>query len=118
MVPTLPFAKPPNARASRAQRSVFEKPNRMLDVIVHTRPVKMVGFRPYRSDARPHQIPVRDWDSEKMADVVPAHCAILSVGTLKDSIISGRYGKTEVRAIGSAKRHIAAANIRQMLLSY
>jgi hypothetical protein len=27
---------------------------------------------------------------------------------LNDSIISGRYGKTDVNATGSAKRHIAA----------
>lgn len=106
-VPILPFARPPNARARRAQSSVLEKPKRMLDVMVQIKATRMVGFRPYRSDARPHQIPVRLWDNEKMADVVPAHWATLSVGTLNDSIISGRYGKTEVKAIGSANRHIA-----------
>jgi hypothetical protein len=107
MVPTLPLAKPPKARASRAASRVFEKPNRRLEVMVQTRPAKMVGLRPKRSAALPHRMPVSDCDSEKMADVVPAHWAILSVGTSNDSIISGRYGKTEVNAIGSAKRQIA-----------
>ena len=50
----------------------------------------MAGLRPNRSDALPHAIAVTHWLSEKDADVNPAHFATWSVGTLKDSIISGR----------------------------
>jgi hypothetical protein len=46
-----------------------------------------------------------------MADVVPAQNATSASGTLKDSIISGRYGKIEVREIGSANRHIAVLKL-------
>ncbi len=119
MVPTLPLANPPNARERSAQRRVFEKPNSTLEIMVQNKDIRMVSFRPNRSDAWPHQMPVRDCDREKMADVVPAHCAILSVGTLNDSISSGRYGNTEVRATGSANRHIAASQLSdQMSLEF
>ena len=43
-------------------------------------------------------MPVRHWLSEKIPDVIPAHLATLFFGTLKLSIISGRYGNTEVNA--------------------
>jgi hypothetical protein len=46
-----------------------------------------------------------------MAEVMPAQRAISFSGTPNHSIISGRYGKTEVKAIGSAKRHIAVLTV-------
>jgi hypothetical protein len=42
-----------------------------------------------------------------MAEQMPAHFPILFSGMPKDFTNSGIYGKTEVLAIGSAKRHIA-----------
>jgi hypothetical protein len=41
-----------------------------------------------------------------MAEVRPAHFATSDWGTPTLSIISGRYGRYEVTAMGSAKRHI------------
>ena len=57
---------------------------------------------------------VTAWAIEKMAEVMPAQRAMSFSATPKDSIISGMYGKTDVRAIGSAKRHIAAFNSQSM----
>jgi hypothetical protein len=45
-----------------------------------------------------------------MADVIPAHFATSDSWIPKYSIISGRYGKIEVMAIGSATRHIAESS--------
>ena len=50
---------------------------------------------------------VQHWAIEKIADMIPAHFPTSLGGTSKDSIISGRYGKTLVRDMGSAKRHSA-----------
>jgi hypothetical protein len=55
----------------------------------------------------PQGMPVRAWQKEKVAEVKPAQRAMSFSGTPNDSIISGTYGKMEVRAMGSAKRHIA-----------
>jgi hypothetical protein len=67
----------------------------------------IIGFRPNRSEARPQGIAVQHWAIEKMADMIPAHFPTSLGGTPKDSIISGRYGKTLVKDMGSAKRHSA-----------
>lgn len=70
--------------------------------IVDDNPVIMAGFLPNRSDARPHATAKTDWLREKTALVKPAHQAMSSSATPKLPIISGRYGKTEVIARGSA----------------
>lgn len=67
----------------------------------------IVGFLPNRSDALPHGTAVQLWANEKTADVMPAHLATSFCSTPKLLIISGRYGKTEVKASGSAKRATA-----------
>jgi hypothetical protein len=74
-------------------------------------PTSITGLRPYLSDAAPQSNPVKAWHIEKIADAAPAQRAMSFSGTPKDSIISGRYGKTEVNAIGSAKRHIAGREV-------
>jgi hypothetical protein len=84
-----------------------ENPNRSIVHMVLNNPINRIGFLPNLSEAAPHMSPVQAWQTEKMAETAPAARAISFSGTPKDSIISGRYGKTEVRAIGSAKRHIA-----------
>lgn len=62
----------------------------------------MVGFRPIRSESMPQGTAVRLWAMLKTAPVRPAHCATFSRFTPKLRIISGRYGKTDVKARGSA----------------
>jgi hypothetical protein len=108
MIPTLPLHAPCSDLIARAHGRDFERPKRTLVIMVQVRPINMTGFRPNRSEPRPHAMAVTHWLREKAADVRPAHFAIWSGGTLNDSIISGRYGKTDVKATGSAKRHIAA----------
>jgi len=89
MIPTLPFDKPCADLATNAHTKDVEKPKSRLDAIVHVNAMRMTGFRPSLSDARPQAIPVNAWDNEKTADVRPAYFATCSVGTLKDCIISG-----------------------------
>jgi hypothetical protein len=79
-------------------------------MVLHS-PSSIIGFRPYRSDKAPQNNPVKAWHMQNIADAIPAHRATSSTGTPKDSIISGRYGETDVRAIGSAKRHIAGREV-------
>jgi hypothetical protein len=74
-----------------------------------------MGFRPYLSDAAPQSSPVQAWHMGNMADVTPAQRAMSFLGMPNDSIISGRYGKTEVSAIGSAKRHIADDEVSRFI---
>lgn len=108
-IPTFPFPKPCSARAAMAMGRLVEKPQISIVIMVLNKPMSMMGFLPKRSDAAPHGIPVKAWLMEKMAEASPAQRAMSFSGTPKDSIISGMYGKTEVRAIGSAKRHIAVS---------
>jgi hypothetical protein len=61
-------------------------------------------------------MPVQAWHMEKMADTNPAQRAMSFSGTPKNSIISGRYGFTDVRAMGSAKRHIAGGEVSDLLM--
>jgi hypothetical protein len=88
-----------------AHLRLLEKPKSMLDIMAHDNANRMIGFRPYVSDALPQGIAVRAWLTEKTAEVMPAHLATSLRGTLNDSIISGRYGNTLDKAMGSASRH-------------
>jgi hypothetical protein len=58
-------------------------------IMVAVKPIRIVGFRPNLSEARPHRIAVRHCESEKTADVIPAHFATSFLSTPKLSIISG-----------------------------
>lgn len=67
-----------------------------------TRPMSIVGFRPILSLRRPQKIAHKLCETENVDPTNPAHFATFVSGTPKLLIISGRYGKTEVRASGSA----------------
>jgi hypothetical protein len=86
-------------------------PSISMEHMVLKSPRRMIGFRPYLSDAVPQISPVQAWQMGNMADVIPAQRAMSFLGMPNDSIISGRYGNTEVSAIGSAKRHIAGDEV-------
>jgi hypothetical protein len=75
MIPTLPLLRPATALTMIAQARVLEKPKSMNEHIVHVRAMRITGFRPNLSDARPQGIPVRHWEREKTAEVMPAHLA-------------------------------------------
>ncbi len=107
MMPTLPLPAPDSALTAIAIGTLVEKPQTKLVIMVLVSPSNITGFLPNLSEARPQAMPVKHWENEKTADVIPAHFATSFLGTLKLSIISGRYGKTDVKATGSAKRHIA-----------
>jgi hypothetical protein len=87
------------------------KPHKSIVHMVLNRPISTIGFRPYLSEATPQSRPVEAWHMEKIAEAAPAQRAMSFSGMPKDSIISGRYGKTEVSAMGSAKRHIAGGEV-------
>jgi hypothetical protein len=70
-------------------------------------PIRMAGFRPYRSEKRPHWIPMKACERANVAEQRPAHLPTSAWGIWKDSIISGRYGSSDVLAMGSANRHNA-----------
>lgn len=89
MIPTFPFEAPAKDLAAIAHARFREKPKQRLASMVQTMLVRMMGFRPKLSEARPQAMPVRDWLKAKTADVMPAHFATSGLGTLKDSIISG-----------------------------
>lgn len=76
--------------------------------MVLTNPIRMMGFLPNLSDAVPHGTAVALCDIENMAPVMPAHRATSFFSMPKLAIISGRYGKTDVNASGSANRATAA----------
>lgn len=107
IIPTFPLPAPARARATKAIGRLVENPHSKLVTIVFVRPTRITDLRPNRSLARPQGIPVRHWQILNIATAMPAHFAISVSGTPKDSIISGRYGKTLVRAIGSANRQSA-----------
>lgn len=75
--------------------------------MVLSRPMRMVGFRPMLSESRPQGTAVTLCASEKTADVTPAQKATSFFSMPKLWIISGRYGKTDVKASGS--ENLAAA---------
>ena len=89
MIPTFPFDSPCNDLAMNAHIRDLEKPKSTLDIIVQVRAPTIIGFRPHLSEARPHAMPVRHCESEKIADIIPAYLATLSSGMLKDLTISG-----------------------------
>jgi hypothetical protein len=89
-MPTFPLLAPERALATIAHFRLREKPKSKLENIAHVKASRIVGFRPYLSDARPQGMAVRHWLAEKTADVMPAHLATSVRGTLNDSIISGR----------------------------
>lgn len=84
-------------------------PHITKQTIVLNRPVNMTGFRPNLSDAFPHGTAAILCAIENTAPVRPAHLATSFFSTPKLCIISGRYGKTEVRAKGSANLATARA---------
>lgn len=86
---SVPLDKPWNDLATNAHSRDLEKPNTMLEAMVHMRPSIIAGLRPIRSESQPQDIPVRHCDIEKTADMSPAYFATCSVGTLKDWTISG-----------------------------
>ena len=90
------------ARMVMAMGKLVDMPQKKKQIMVLARPVRMTGLRPNLSDALPQATAVRLWETEKMAPVRPAHLATSSFSTPKLAIISGRYGKTEVSARGSA----------------
>jgi hypothetical protein len=57
--------------------------------MVQVRPTKIAGFRPNLSDALPQSTAVRHCESEKTAEVMPAHFATFFLSIPKLSIISG-----------------------------
>jgi hypothetical protein len=85
-----------------AAARVVDMPHSMKHIMVVNRPMSMVVFLPMRSDAQPQKMAVELCDMEKVAPIRPAHFAISSFLIPKLWTISGRYGKTDVRARGSA----------------
>lgn len=111
IMPTLPLPAPCNALATIANGKLLLNPQSKLISMVEVKPRRMAGLRPYRSEKRPHGIPIKAWKSEKTAAHMPAHFPTSFCGIPNDSTISGRYGYSEVEARGSAKRHIAMRSI-------
>lgn len=54
-----------------AQGRDVENPHKTLMIMVDTRPSRMTGFRPKKSDALPHIIAVQHWLRLKTALVIP-----------------------------------------------
>jgi len=84
-----PLHPPAKARAVIAIGRVVDIPHITLVIMVNVRPIKIVGFLPNLSDARPQTIAVRHCESEKTADVMPAHLGTSFLSMPKLSIISG-----------------------------
>ena len=97
ITPTFPFTEPDKPRATIAHARDRERPKNRLASIVQSKPTRITGFRPNRSEARPQKRPVSAWLKEKTADVIPAHLATLFFGTSKLSIISGCVKSVLVR---------------------
>lgn len=79
-----------------AMGKLVDMPQITKHTMVLKRPMMMVGFRPYVSDAFPQPTAVILWAMEKTPEVIPAQRATLFVLTPKLLTIEGRYGKTEV----------------------
>ena len=69
---------------------LFDEPQMMKHIMVQTRPIMIVGFRPIVSDVQPQGTAVKLCETENTALVMPAHFATSSLGTPKLLIISGR----------------------------
>jgi hypothetical protein len=78
------------ARTAMAMGKLVDIPQIRKQIMVLNKPRRMMGFRPKRSDARPHGTAVILCDMEKTAPVRPAHFATWSLSTPKLRIISGR----------------------------
>lgn len=103
----MPFPRPIKNRAMNAWTRVLEVPQSRKQNMTFTRPSRIVGFRPILSERRPQIMADILCDTEKVLPTKPAHFATSFSGTPKLLIISGRYGKTDVRASGSANLTIA-----------
>ena len=58
IIPTVPLLAPAKALAAIAHARERENPNRSDAHIVQNNPIKMIGFRPNRSEARPQAMAV------------------------------------------------------------
>lgn len=81
---------------------LLEVPHSMKQNMTLIKPSRMVGFLPILSESRPQATANMLCDTEKVDPTMPAHFATLFSGIPKLLIMSGRYGKTDVRANGSA----------------
>jgi hypothetical protein len=90
---------------------LVDMPQTKKPIMVQKRPMRMMGFLPNLSDALPHATAVALWDKEKTDPVMPAHLATSVLSTPKLAIISGKYGNTDVRAIGSANLATASLGV-------
>lgn len=84
-----PLEIPATALTPIAIGSEVEIPQARLVSMVKVNPSRIIGLRPNLSEARPHRIAVRPWESENTAEVMPAHFATSFFSTPKLSIISG-----------------------------
>jgi hypothetical protein len=107
IIPTFPLPAPARTLATIATAKFVLKPHIKLVIIVAVKPRRMAGLRPWVSENLPQATPKVAWLKEKTAAQIPAHLPTAFCGTPKLRIISGRYGKSEVLAMGSAKRHMA-----------
>lgn len=107
----MPFPAPNNTRTVIAIGKLVETPQTKNRIMVVKSPVMIVGFRPKVSAAVPQETAVVLCATEKAADVRPAHFATSFCSTPKLRIISGRYGKTDVSAKGSANLAMAASEV-------
>lgn len=78
------------ALAVMAMGKLVDIPQTRKQIIVLSNPIRMMGFLPNLSDARPHATAVQLWLIENMAPVRPAHLATSFFSTPKLAIISGR----------------------------
>lgn len=73
MMPTVPLLAPANALAAIAHGKERENPNSREAFMVQNKPSNITGFRPKRSEARPHAMAVMHCASENIAEVMPAY---------------------------------------------
>ena len=111
----MPLPAPLRARTNSAIGRLPDTPQSRLMIMVLNRPMRITGFRPMRSDSLPHGIAVRHCAKEKMAAAVPVQKP-MSAGLTpsNEEIMAGKYGKTEVFAMGSANLTIAGDNISKI----
>jgi hypothetical protein len=107
IMPTFPLPAPARILAAIATVRFVLKPHTKLVIIVAVKPRRIAGLRPCVSENLPQATPKVACEREKLAAQTPAHLPTEFCGTPKLRIISGRYGKSEVLEMGSAKRHTA-----------
>lgn len=59
IMPTFPLPRPVRARAATAMERFWENPNMSVLNIVQAKPLRRIGLRPKRSEAKPQGIPMR-----------------------------------------------------------